>query len=43
MKKFCALWLDYCSIFAPSVEVHFLIYRYHKRLWVGKTALILSI
>lgn len=23
MKKFFALWLDYCSIFAPSVEVHF--------------------
>lgn len=23
MKKFCALRFDYCSIFAPSVEVHF--------------------
>lgn len=25
MKKFCAPWLDYYSIFAPSVEVHFYI------------------
>lgn len=23
MKKFCAHRFDYCSIFAPSVEVHF--------------------